>query len=285
MILGVVIVTWLAASFAMLHVIRSRRTPPFAELVPAELASSIETLRLTTRDGEQIGAWFLDATRDDAPSVLELHGKGGSRGVRLGAGGVVRERGAAVLFVTLRAHGDSSGDIEDFGWSARHDVIAAVDWLERRRPGRPIRIHGASLGAAAAVFAGAELGERVSSYALACLYEDLPSAARARCRYFLPPIVEDVAYCGLRTAAYCAWSEYEQISPLEAIAKIPRSSSILLLAGGADEYVDRSETDALYNRVADHARLVVIAGAAHDRLQSSDPVAYRRAILQWLDGR
>ena len=62
-----------------------------------------------------------------------------------------------MLLITLRAHGDSTGALNDIGFGARHDVVAAIDFLERCRPGRPIVVHGASLGAAAALFASAEL--------------------------------------------------------------------------------------------------------------------------------
>lgn len=254
------------------------------EPVPPTLAGQVEELRLATGDGEEVGAWFLPATRDEAPSVVELHGKGGTRAVRLGAADVVRERGAAVLLLTLRAHGDSSGEREDFGWSARHDVVAAVDWLRSRRPGRRVLVHGASLGAAAAVFAARELGARVDGYALECLYADLDTAARERCALYLPPVLDDVAWAGLHLVAGVAWPESRRIAPIEAITDIPSHARLLLLAGGEDRHVSRAETDAIFARVAQRAHLVVIANAAHDRLQSADPLLYRAALLDWLDG-
>lgn len=279
------LVGWLGSSAFVLSQIRARRTARYEEPVPAGLMDEVEVVRLTTRDGEDIGAWFLAALQSVAPTVIELHGKGGARGVRLGAADIVRERGCAVLLVTLRSHGDSSGDHEDFGWSARHDVIAAVDWVRARRPDRPLFIHGASLGAAAAVFAAEELGSKVEGYAFECLYRDLETAARTRCESFLPPVLDDLAWTGLRVVARVTWPDFARISPVDAIARVPKSASILLLAGGADELAHRDETDALFERVADRARLVVIAGATHDRLQSGDPAHYREAVLAWLDGR
>jgi hypothetical protein len=92
------------------------------------------------------------------------------------------------------------------------------------------------LGAAAAVFAAEELGPRVNGYALECLYADLDSAARSRCEAMLPPVLDFVAYAGLRVVASCTWSDFERISPVTAIARVPKSASLLLLAGGADEH-------------------------------------------------
>lgn len=281
----VLVVTWLVASAVVLAKIRARRLPPYAEFVPASLVNQIEVVRLATSDGESIGAWFLPETRDDAPTVIELHGKGGNRAVRLGAADIVRERGAAVMLVTLRAHGDSTGDHEDFGWSARNDVVAAVEWVRARRPDRRVFVHGASLGAAAAVFAADELGARVDGYAFECLYRDIETAAKSRCEAYLPPLLDSIAYAGLRVVARVAWTDFARISPLAAIERVPRSASILLMAGSGDMLARREETDALFAAVSDRARLVVIEGAPHDRLQSHDPERYRKAVLGWIDGR
>ena len=64
-----------------------------------------------------------------------------------------------VLAVTLRAHGDSTGEANDFGWSSRHDVAAGVKFLQQQCPGQPVYVVGRSLGAAAAIFAAQELKE------------------------------------------------------------------------------------------------------------------------------
>jgi alpha-beta hydrolase superfamily lysophospholipase len=280
--LALLAVAWLASGFVALHQLRSRERPRFAESVPTSHVDRIEPVRLRTTDGEELGAWYMAGRRDDAPSVIELHGKGGTRLARLGAADLAQEVGCAVLLVTLRGHGDSSGEREDFGWSARHDVIAAVDWIANRRPGRPVLLHGTSLGAAAAVFAGEELGPAVDGYALECLYTDLESAARNRCETVFPPVLDRLAAWGLVAAAWITWPRFREIAPIEAIARIPSSTPILLIAGGDDVHARPAEVAALRDRVAAHARLVVIDGAPHDRLQSAAPAAYRQVMHDWL---
>ena len=56
----------------------------------------------------------------------------------------LRGLGWTVLPITVRAHGDSEGRRNDFGWSARHDVEAAVSYLEARTEA-PIVVLGISL--------------------------------------------------------------------------------------------------------------------------------------------
>ena len=63
---------------------------------------------------------------------------------------------------------------------------AAVEFLEKRRPGRPLIVSGNSMGSAAAVFAAKELGHRVQGYILESPYQDLKVAVWNRLDNSLP---------------------------------------------------------------------------------------------------
>src|SRR5207248_5876850 len=136
-------------------------------------------------DGQTLGAWFHRGP-DDGPSVVILHGNRGCRRDGLPSAEFFAAHDCSVLLVSLRAHGDSTGDINDFGYSARHDVVAAVEFLEKERPGQRIIIEGHSMGAAAAIFAAAELGKRVAGYILEAPYRDLHRAVHNRATLFFP---------------------------------------------------------------------------------------------------
>ena len=88
-----------------------------------------------------------------------------------------------VLAISLRAHGDSTGEVNDIGWSGRHDVVAAVGFLGKEFPERPVFIVGRSMGAAAAVFAAEELKTDVAGYFLEQPYKDLKSAVWNRLQH------------------------------------------------------------------------------------------------------
>jgi alpha/beta superfamily hydrolase len=273
------LVVWLASSFAMLHALRSRARPARTESPPKEWAARCESLRLRSADGVDLGAWFVESEAPRAPVAILLHGQGGSRSSRVGFARVFQRLGCSTLLVTLRGHGDSSGDDLEFGWSERADVLAAVDWAEQRAPGSKLLLSGFSLGGAASVFAARELGDRIAGYELECLYTDLDTAASRRCSMQLPPVLDFAAHLGLRTAASVAWPEWTDISPLAHIVDIPRKTPILIFAGGADAHATVAEARRLHERVAEHARLVVIEGADHNGLLAIDPrgVRERRA--------
>jgi alpha-beta hydrolase superfamily lysophospholipase len=276
-----VLVVWLAASQFAAHKLTTRRRPVFAEPVPSVAWGTLEPHRLRTRDGQEIGAWFHRG-RPDTPGVLLLHGNGGSRWNCLSRAEILAGQGYTVLLISLRAHGDSTGDINDIGYSARHDVIAAVELLERERPGQPVFIHGTSMGGAAALFASGELANRVRGYILESPYLDLKVAVRNRTENELPPLLDWIAYRGLIAVSPLILADVDKISPLTAIADVPANVPILILAGGTDRSARPEEARALLSRVKEHGRLVLFEKAGHLRFLDEDPELYKRTILGFL---
>jgi uncharacterized protein len=272
------VVLWLVVSLGVAQALTKRRHPWFAEPVPAVAWGQFEPHRLTTRDGQEIGAWLLPG-RDDAPAVLLLHGNGGSRHHCLKSAEILAARGCTVLMISLRAHGDSSGEFNDIGYSARLDVVAAVEFLERRRPGGPILIHGTSAGAAAATFASGELGRRIHGYVLECPYRDLRTAVWNRIENALPPVMDRIAYTGMVVVSPLVLPDLDAIAPIRAVNDVPDDVPVLILAGGADRQARPEEARALYEQVRNHAKLSIYDDAGHVKLHVVDPARYRDELL------
>jgi alpha-beta hydrolase superfamily lysophospholipase len=273
-------IAWLAISSLVAYRLTHRLVARAEEVALSPAWGRLEPHRLRTRDGEEVGAWFVDG-RGDAPGVLVLHGHKGRRRNSLGRAELLAAQGYAVLMLTLRAHGDSTGEFDDIGFGARHDVIAGVDFLESRRPGRPIIVDGNSMGAAAAVFAGRELGHRVRGYILESAYRDLRTAVWNRVDEALPPLLDLAAYAGLNLVAPVFLPQLDEISPLKAIAGIPEDVSVLILAGGGDHLARPHEARALHEQVASHGRLVVFPGAGHGDLLRARPELYSTTVLEF----
>lgn len=279
---AMLLAAWMGISFLIAYKLTSRRHPPYPEPPPKVAWATFEGHRLKTDDGQEIGGWFADG-REDAPSVLFLHGNGGGRAHCLSRAELTaRDLGCATMLISMRAHGDSTGAVNDIGLSARRDVVAAVDFLEARRPGRPIVIVGVSLGAAAATFAAGELGGRIAGYVLESPYADLKTAVRNRTRAALPTPFEQAAYLGLRVAGLALLPQLDAIAPAEAVAKTPEDVPVLILAGEADELATVAEAQAIFDRVRSHARLETFPGAHHHDLTEVDPPRYRRALTAFV---
>jgi uncharacterized protein len=278
----VIVIVWLASSGYVAWRFTRRSSPHLPEPPPNVAWAAIEPHRLTTSDGEQIGAWLVRG-KPEKPCVLLLHGNGGSRGSMLPEMELLAKDDCTVLSITLRAHGDSTGATNDIGWSARHDVVAAVAFLESEFPGRPIYVVGQSLGAAAAVFAAKDMGDHVAGYLLEQPYKDLRSAVWHRLQNHLPPVLDWIAYGGLRLWAPAFLPvAVDQVSLADRIADIPETVPIIIAAGTADRHAPLDDARAIHVRVETHAKLVIFDGAAHESFDRYDPELYRRTLRDFL---
>lgn len=273
---------WLLSSYAVAYQLTRRAAPRLAEPIPELSWGQIERLSLQTDDGQELGAWYMAGDPGRATVVL-LHGNGGQKSACLDEAEILHEVGCPVLLVSLRAHGESSGDCNDFGYSARRDVIAAVKYLKDREESGPIVVWGQSLGSAAACFACGDLGMRVSGYILECPYRDLHAATWNRLHARLPPGADWLAYYGLRIVAPLVLADVDRISPCEAIRQMPASMPVLLLMGSEDLRAPPRDAAALCEHAGCRPNLVTISGGGHLQLQQSDPVRYRQAVLALLD--
>jgi pimeloyl-ACP methyl ester carboxylesterase len=258
------------ASLALTH----RTRPRFAEPAPDGFAS----VHLASSDGLGIGGWW---SRDaSAPTgVVLAHGNGASRSALIDRARTLRSLGCDVLSISLRAHGDSDGEWNDIGWSARHDVAAAVRALRDAQPERPVVLFGVSLGAAASLFAESEVGELIDGAVLVAPFSDLRLAVRRRTQRYLPPGIEAVAYAGLRFGALFVLPDLERTVPVDAARRLRAEVPLLIAVGSDDSRAPPSDAEAIAE-AHPNTQIVELSGAEHEEMNEWDATEGGRAALE-----
>ncbi len=272
---------WLLGSGVATTLYTRRLFGPTAEPTPKVDWGDLEALRLRTADGQDIGAW-VNACGDKPSIVLLLHGVGDTRTWWLPVMHRLADDGYASMAISLRAHGDSTGHVEDFGYSDQNDVIAAVRYLRGRFPDRPVVLVGSSLGSASAIFAAKALDHEVAGYFLESPYRDLRTAVWNRVNA-VPPPFNWLAYEGMSLWGRVLLPEsVDVISPIDHIADIPPDVPVTFVAAQGDRNCKLEEVDDLYHKIESHARLVVIDGASHGQCSHVRPKEYDAALLELL---
>ncbi|MBF0367852.1 MAG: alpha/beta fold hydrolase [Magnetococcales bacterium] len=275
---------WLGLSAGVVYTLTHRLSPPSGEPLPLDAHGWLEEVRLTTRDGLDIGGWFAPGKNHRA-LVLLLHGNGGRRSDWLGFAHQLHQQGIGVMGITFRGHGDSAGGFNDLGYGGRWDVLAALDYIKQHNPKRPIVVVGFSLGAAAALFAGEEArlagwDYAVQGYVLESPYPDIGTALDHRLEIYLPAGLDQLAGWGIRGVAPWMLPHWPKIAPVNSIRQLPPEIPILFLEGELDQRVTREDITRLIKPVSEQARRVPFKRARHGEARRKNPQRYLKSVLE-----
>lgn len=276
------LVGWLGSSYLVARYFVSRHSPPYVEKLPVIEGMTFTEHRLTTRDQQTIGSWFVEGPAG-SPVVLLVHGHHADRSANLSRARLFHELGCGCMLITMRGHGDSTGDLDDFGYGGRLDVMAAIEFLKMQAPGRPILLVGMSAGAAAVCFAAGEPDIEVAGVVMEQPYQDMHIAVKRRTDLFLPSALSYVAYTGLLMMGKVVLPHYDEISPCNAVLRIPAKVPIWILTAGKDNRAYPEEAKAIFDRASNHAELVLFPEAGHESLLEHDPQKYCSLAKQWVE--
>lgn len=209
---------------------------------PTDLGLPFEEVRLNTRDGVRISAWWVP--RDDAHStILFLHGNAGNNGDRLPEVLALHSFGYNVLLVDYRGFGTSEGSPSETGTYL--DADAAWEYATRARGIRPsaIAVIGESIGGAVAI----DLARRVSPGALVILSSFTSLADIAAIHYPYLPV------------RWLLRHRYDSIAKIGEV-RCPK----LFFHGAEDGLVPLSNGRALFEAASSPKEFIVTPGGHND---------------------
>jgi len=220
------------------------------EATPADIGLGFEPLTLTTRDDEQLDAWFIPA--DPARGVvLFCHGNAGNISHRLVSIQLFNELGLSVLIFDYRGYGQSTGKPTEKG--TYRDADAAWDYLVEQRgiPAEHVILFGRSLGASIA----ADLATRQSAAGLILEsgFTSVPDVA-AKLYPWLP----------------VRWFSRYQYDARKKLANI--HSPVLIAHSRDDEIISYSNGERLFEAANEPKQFLQLRGGHNDGFERTETV-------------
>jgi fermentation-respiration switch protein FrsA (DUF1100 family) len=219
---------------------------PSSAAVPhaGQAIAGAEDVRLATRDGLRLGAWFVPGRgAPPRPAVLIANGNAGNRSDRAPLAAALSRAGYSVLLFDYRGYGGNAGSPTEAG--LLDDARAAADHLGGRADVDHARI--------------AYLGESLGSGVVTALAVERPPAALIlRSPFTSFAEVGSHHYPWLPVALFIR----DRYPIDEQIARV--GAPVLIIAGDADEIVPLRFSRAVHERASEPKKLVVIRGADHN---------------------
>jgi fermentation-respiration switch protein FrsA (DUF1100 family) len=227
-----------------------------------------------------LDGWFIPQQKADR-TIIVCHGAGANKGNFVWFLAPLAYQGYNVLFFDFRAHGGSEGRTTTYGLHERLDVLAAVDWLKRKKP-RQSRIIvglGSSLGAMALGLAAAE-DTRIDAMILDSAFVSPRSLAHYHARRI--PLIGP-AYVDLMLAAMSLQTGADFFSGAAAEA-VPRLGDrpIMLIHGDQDIGMPAEHSQQLYD-LAKGPKAIWFGPGPHSNIITTDPNGYGKRMFGFLD--
>jgi len=233
--------------------------PRAALATPADAGlTEVETLRLYTKDGEQVEAWFHPPASTARPLIIYFHGNGGALIDRRERFAALIAHGYGLLAPTWRGFGASTGAPSEAGLLLDAEA-AYAEALRRGYPPERIVLMGESLGTGVATMIAAR--HDVAALVLDSPYDSILALAARRFPYF--PV---------------SLALIDTFRADEAIEKV--KAPVLMIVAEGDPITPAPNARRLFERARGAKRMITVPGVRHTALSS--PGAAEKTT-QWID--
>jgi alpha-beta hydrolase superfamily lysophospholipase len=252
------------------------------------LGIPFDRVRLRSRDGVPISAWYVPAPEETVPRgvVVLCHGYHGNRAMKLPYLSFLHKAGFAAVLFDWRAHGWSGGKMATFGSTEPEDLVAALDWISTHPDlgHLPIALFGESMGASVSLLVAAVETERVKAVVADSPYARFDRAVEGRLKLALGPRVAPLVVPRARRVGEALLGvNCEQIAPMEAMQNIfPRP--VLLIHGQGDRLIAPENSRLIAAASPGNVSLWEVPDAGHVQSVFVAGEQYAQRVIDFLSG-
>ena len=219
--------------------------------------------------GVAIRGWFIplsfNPSRD--PAIIVAHGWSSCSARMLPIARTLHEAGFGVFMFDARGHGSSSNDGPITILKMAEDIIAGIDYLEKRSDVDMTRLGliGHSLGGAAAILAASK-DPRISSLVSSSAFADPESLTHDYMRKMHIP-AWPIPWLVCRVIEGWLGTRIKKVAPQNRIGKI--GVPLLLIHGDSDQFIPSDNLDTLFAHAnKDLTERLMIPGRGHSNIKT-----------------
>jgi uncharacterized protein len=243
--------------------------------LPKNLA--VEQVTFLSKSGSVIHGWLVDSGTNRGVIILQ-HGVHADKSTLVERARFLSQAGYTILLFDFQSHGESIGKKITFGYLESRDSQAAVDYVKKRFPGKPIAVIGVSMGAAAEALAEPPL--EVQAMVFESMYPTIVDATKDRIEMRLGPLGRCLSPLLTEQIELRSGFNPDDLRPIACVAKITVPK--LFLAGTADRGTKFSEAQEIFSNAVMPKVFVPFDGARHEDLMAFAPELYKKTVLDFL---
>ncbi len=239
-----------------------------------------ETVRLETKDGLSIEAWYSKTDSVAKGTVILFHGLSIAKDHLLDEADEFRNTGYNVMLVDFRGHGNSEGNTTTMGVKESEEVKIAYDYILTLGEKR-IFLWGSSLGAVVIIKAIVDYNMDVSGIILEAPFASIQSHLKARARLLGFP---KQPFAFLTTFWIGIERGFNGLGANTCKYAKEINCPVLLQWGSEDVYVLKWEIDSVFNAIASsNKKLTIYEDAFHESLFRRNRSMWRSEITSFLE--
>ncbi|HRG92245.1 MAG TPA: alpha/beta fold hydrolase [Chitinophagaceae bacterium] len=238
-----------------------------------------DTVRLQTKKGLNIDAWYARADSSAKGTVILFHGIGVNKMALIDEANEFRYLGYNIMLVDFRGHGNSDGNRTTIGYREAEEVKLAFDFIQQKGE-KNIFIYGSSMGAVAVTRAIYLYELKVSGLILEMPFYSLQTYLKARAAQIGFPAQPFAFFTSFWIGLEKGFNGYKHRTARYAAAI---HCPVLLNWGTLDHYVNEKEIRAIYEAIPGREkRLIIYEGASHESLLRKDAEKWRTSTESFL---
>lgn len=255
--------------------------PQVRELMEQLKAITAEDVFINSFDGLKLHGRYYHV-KDGAPLDIQFHGYNGNA-MRDFCGGnkISRESGHNSLLIDQRAHGMSQGKTISFGINERKDCLSWVRYaVDRFGEDTEIVLSGVSMGAATVLMAS-DLGlpKNVKAIVADCGYSSPKAIINKVMRDSGLP--DKLMYPFVWLGAL-VFGKFNLTSSSSVSAVSESDVPILIIHGGADDFVPSYMAEEIYKECRSEKKLLIVPGAGHGMSYLVEKDLYEKTVKDFI---